>query len=263
MTTFKEIAVTNSESIITITLNNPGRSNALSHTMLNEITDTLLSISSDSKIRCLVFKGADNKVFCSGYDIISIRDDDMMREFRSEHPLEECLKAIENLPYPVIAMMNGHTFGAGLELAITCDLRVCVDTAKIGIPPAKLGVVYSYSGTKKFLNLIGVGYTKELFLIGKSIDAVKAEKIGLVNHVVSKEKIEEFTNNLAVEISENAPLSLSTMKQLINICQRNQKVTPKDEKLIQSLFHKVQNSKDYKEGRKAFVEKRKPIFEGK
>ena len=263
MAKFKEIVVTKTESILTITLNNPERRNVLSPVMLNEIRDAILNLSSGIDIRCVVVKGAGGKVFSSGYDIKAIKDDDMIREFGSGHPLEECFEAIENFSYPVIAMMNGHTFGAGLELAVTCDLRICADTTKIGVPPAKLGLVYSYSGTKKFLNLIGTAYTKELFLIGNSIGAARAEKMGLVNYVVSEDRIEEFTNKLAAEISSNAPLSLSTMKQLIHIWQRNQSITREDEKLIKSLFQKVQESEDYREGQKAFEEKRKPIFKGK
>jgi len=263
MAKFKEIVVTKKESILTITLNNPDKRNVLSPTMLNELRDTLLSFSSDTDTRCVVVRGAGGKAFSSGYDIKALKDDDMMREFGSGHPLEECFSAIDDFPYPVIAMMNGHTFGAALELAVTCDLRVCVDTAQIGIPPAKLGVVYSFSGTKKFLNLIGPAYTKELFLRGHIIDASRAEKMGLVNYVVKESLVEEFTYKLAIEISENAPLSLSTMKKLIHIWQRNQNISAEDEMLIKSMFEKVQDSVDYKEGQKAFEEKRKPQFKGK
>ena len=263
MANLKETIVTEKDTIVTITLNNPDRRNVLSPEMLNEIRDTLLNLSAGSSARCVIIKGAGGKAFSSGYDIKALKNDDMMREFGSGHPLEECFSAIENFPYPVIAMMNGHTFGAAVELAATCDLRVCSDKAKIGIPPAKLGVVYSYSGTKKFLNLIGPAYTKELFLIGNTIDAQRAEKMGLVNYVVSENNIEDFTNKLASEISRNAPLSLSTMKKLIHIWQRNQDITAEDEALIKAMFRKVQDSSDYKEGQKAFEEKRKPVFKGK
>lgn len=263
MPDFKEIIVTSAESITTITLNNPEKKNALSPIMLNEIREVLSQTSLAEATRCVIIKGMGNSVFSSGYDIRSIRSDDMMREFKGGHPLEQCLDTVENFPFPVIAMMNGHTFGAGLELAVTCDIRVCSSTAQMGIPPVKLGLVYSYSGTKKFLNLIGVASAKELFLTGRTINAARAEKIGLVNYVISEDEIEEFTNNLAAEISHNAPLSLSTMKELINVWQRNQSITPEDEKLIKTLFQKVQSSKDYTEGRKAFEERRKPDFTGK
>jgi enoyl-CoA hydratase/carnithine racemase len=160
-------------------------------------------------------------------------------------------------------MINGHAFGGGLELAVTCDLRISVDNALFGMPPAKLGVIYPYSGIRKFLNLVGIGYTKELFLVGRNINAGRAEKIGLVNYVLPRSELEEFTYKLASEICENAPLSMSTMKEMINAWQRNQSIGPHDEETIKEMILKVQESEDYKEGQKAFGEKRKPKFQGK
>ncbi|MGH7792713.1 MAG: enoyl-CoA hydratase-related protein, partial [Thermodesulfobacteriota bacterium] len=172
-------------------------------------------------------------------------------------------KAIENFPYPVIAMMNGHAFGGGLELALTCDLRIAVENALFGMPPAKLGVIYTYTGIRKFLNLIGLGYAKELFLTGRNIDAQRAEKIGLVNYVLPKSELEDFTYKLASEISQNAPISMSTMKQMMNSWQRNQLMSKSDEEQVKEMILKVQESEDYKEGQRAFAEKRKPKFKGK
>jgi len=249
--------------ICIISLNNPEKRNVLTVGMLNEITTLLKQLAEEKIIKCIIFKGEGDKAFSSGYDISAIKDDDMMREFDISHPLEDCLKAIENFPYPVIAMINGHVFGAGLEFAVTCDIRTCADSVKLGMPPAKLGVVYSYSGTKKFLNLIGPAITREIFLTGTPISAERAEKIGLVNHLVDKKNLYKFTMEIAEEISENAPLSLKTMKQLFNIWLKNQPISDKDEKLIKDLFLRVQKSEDYLEGQKAFQEKRKPVYKGK
>ncbi len=160
-------------------------------------------------------------------------------------------------------MINGHAFGAGLEIAVACDYRVCAENAKLGMPPAKLGVLYSFAGIRKFLNLIGAGYTKEMFLIGNTIDANKAEKIGLVNTVKSSEETEEYTLKLADEISHNAPMSMKTMKLMINKWQENQKLTKEQESELMEMIVQVQNSSDYKEGQKAFSEKRKPVYKGK
>ena len=251
------------DKICIISLNNPEKRNVLNISMLNDLTGLFNKLSDTDEIRCVVIKGEGGKAFSSGYDISSIKNDDMMREFASGHPLEECFKAIETFPYPVIAMINGHIFGAGLELAVTCDIRICADHVKLGMPPAKLGVVYSYSGTKKFLHLIGPSNTRELFLTGREINAERAEKMGLVNHIISSENLHQFTTEMAVEISNNAPLSLKTMKQLVNIWQRNQTIYIEDEELIKKLFQEVQNSEDYLEGQKAFQEKRKPVFKGK
>ena len=256
------IIISTRNKICTITLNDPDKRNVLSPIMLNDLAMQLKHLEIENKVRCIVIKGAGNKAFSSGYDISEIRDDDMTREFREDHPLENCLAAIENFPYPIIAMMNGHTFGAGLELAVTCDLRVCSESTKMALPPAKIGVVYSYSGTKKFLNLIGPAYTKELLFTGNTIDAERAERIGLVNFVVNNDIIEKFTYKIAEEISQNAPLSLKTMKKIINTWQKNQTLSNKDKKIIKNLFEKIQESNDYREGQKAFNEKRKPEFKG-
>ena len=251
------------DKICIISLNNPEKRNVLTIEMLNEITGLLNQLTEEDKIRCVVIRGEGGKAFSSGYDISAIKNDDMVREFGTGHPLEDCFKAIEDFPYPVIAMINGHVFGAGLELAITCDIRTSADFIRIGMPPAKLGVVYSYSGTKKFLNLIGTANTRELFFKGSPISAERAEKIGLVNHCLDSLKLYHFTMEIAEEISDNAPLSLKTMKKLFNIWHYNQPISEEDEQLIKEMFTQVQNSEDYQEGQRAFNEKRKPVFKGK
>lgn len=258
-----ELLVDIKDRVLTLTLNKPEKRNLLTLSMLDQITNQLNNLVKENSVRCVVIRGFGEKAFSSGYDISAIGENDMMREYENNHPLISCMKAIERFPYPVIAMMNGHAFGAGLELAVTCDIRICAANAKLGIPPVKLGVVYTYSGIRKFLNLIGPGYTKELFLTGNPVDAKKAEKIGLVNYVVSEEEIEEFTYNFAEEISKNAPLSLNVMKEMINVWERNQTLSKQDEDLIKSLIQNVQNSDDYKEGQRAFEEKRNPVFKGK
>ncbi|HSE84381.1 MAG TPA: enoyl-CoA hydratase-related protein [Thermodesulfobacteriota bacterium] len=265
MSDAKELIVEEKDGICTVTLNRPEKRNSLTPGMLLEIASELKKIQDEGNIRCVVIRGSGDKAFSSGYDISAIGKlkDDMMRDYTGDHPLIIASKAIESFPYPVIAMMNGHAFGGGLEIAVTCDLRISVDSALFGMPPAKLGVIYAYSGVRKFLNLIGLGYTKELFLTGRNIDAKKAEKIGLVNFVLPQSELEEFTYKLASEIAENAPLSMSTMKEMINAWQRSQTLSSGDEEIIKEMILKVQESEDYKEGQRAFGEKRKPKFKGK
>jgi len=261
----KELIIKEEGSICTITLNRPEKRNSLTPDLLIELGSGLERLKEENKIRCVIIRGSGNKAFSSGYDISAIGKikGDMMRDYTDDHPLRVASNAIENFPYPVIAMINGHAFGGGLELAVTCDLRISVDSALFGMPPVRLGVIYTYTGIRKFLNLIGLGYTKELFLIGRSVDAKKAERIGLVNYVLRQSELEEFTYKLASEISENAPLSMSTMKEMINSWQRNQLMSPDDEESVKKMILKVQESEDYKEGQRAFSEKRKPRFQGK
>jgi len=261
LTEVKELIVEQNGAVCTITFNRPEKRNLLTPTILIELSSELKRLEQEDKVRCVVLSGAGDKAFSSGYDISAIGQNDMIKHHEGDHPLGKALRTIESFPYPVIAMMNGHAFGAGLEVAITCDIRVTVDDCLFGMPPAKLGVVYSYTGMKKFLDLIGPGYTKELFLIGRPISSERATEIGLVNFMVSRENIEEFTYEMANEISENAPLSLKTLKQITNVLAKNE-LSAEDEKLIRAMTLEVQNSQDYKEGQKAFSEKRKPEFKG-
>ncbi len=261
MTEVKELIAEQNGAVCTLTLNRPEKRNLLTPDILIQLSSELKRLEQEDKVRCVVLSGAGDKAFSSGYDISAIGQNDMIKHHEGDHPLGKALRTIESFPYPVIAMMNGHAFGAGLELAVTCDIRITVQNCMYGMPPAKLGVVYSYTGMKKFLDLIGPGYTKELFLIGRPISSERATEIGLVNFMVSKENIEEFTYEMANEIAENAPLSLKTLKQITNVLAKNE-LSAEDEKLIRTMTLEVQNSTDYKEGQKAFAEKRKPEFKG-
>lgn len=257
----KEILVKTEGSICTLTLNRPEKRNSLTPGILRLLTEEFLRLGKSTEIRCVVIRGKGDKAFCSGYDIDAISEEEIAIE--NGHPLTEAMQAVKSYPLPVIAMINGHAFGAGLELAACCDLRVCAADAKLAIPPVKLGVIYHYSGIKQFLNLVGPGFTRELFLTGNPVNAERALEKGLVNHVVKKDKLEEFTYGLAEGISENAPLSMISMKKMINIWEEGRPLSEENEELIKSLFAKVRKSSDSKEGKKAFLEKRKPVFKGK
>ncbi|NIP37738.1 MAG: enoyl-CoA hydratase [Candidatus Dadabacteria bacterium] len=257
------LIIENRDLVSIITINRPEKRNVVTPSMLGGIRNTLAELEKAGNTRCVVIRGQGNKAFSSGYDINAIGENDMVNNQNGTNPLPMCAKSIEDFPYPVIAMINGHAFGAGLEIAVSCDYRVCSEKAKLGMPPAKLGVLYSYAGIRKFLNLIGAGFTKEMFLIGNPVDAAKAEKIGLVNTVKSSEEIEEYALKLAEEISQNAPLSMKTMKFMINKWQENQNLSDEQENELVNMILEVQNSSDYKEGQKAFSEKRKPVYKGK
>lgn len=256
----KEILVKTEGSICTLTINRPEKRNSLTSETLGLLTEKFLNLGEIPEIRCVVITGSGDRAFCSGYDIAAISEEEIAIE--NSHPLTEAMRAVKSYPLPVIAMINGHAFGAGLELAVTCDLRVCADDAKLAIPPVKLGVTYHYSGIKQFLNLVGPGFTRELFLTGNPVNAERALEKGLVNHVVKRDKLEEFTYGLAEGISENAPLSMISMKKMINIWEQGGPLSEENEELIRSLFAKVRESSDSKEGKKAFLEKRKPVFKG-
>ena len=257
----KEILVKTENSVCTLTLNRPEKRNSLAPETLGLLTGEFLRLGKNTDIRCVVIRGSGDRAFCSGYDIAAISEEEIAIE--NAHPLTEAMRAVKSYPLPVIAMINGHAFGAGLELAVTCDLRVCADDAELAIPPAKLGVTYHYSGIRQFLNLVGPGFTRELFLTGNPVSAERALEKGLVDHVVKRDELEKFTYALARGISENAPLSVMSMKKMINIWEEEKPLSEKSEELLKSLFAKVRESSDSREGKKAFLEKRKPVFEGK
>jgi len=261
----KELVTEQKDAICTITFNRPEKRNAVTPRLLNDLVVELKRLEADDSIKCVIITGAGEKAFSSGYDISAIgqHEDEMMRDYRGNHPLVAAVKAIEGFPYPVIAMINGHAFGGGLEIALTCDLRIATEKALFSMPPAKLGVIYTYTGIRRFINLIGVGHTKELFLLGRAINAERAQTIGLVNHVLPAEDLERFTYTMAMEIASNAPLSMKAMKEMINSWQKSQTLTPADEERVKELIMAVQESDDYVEGQKAFAEKRAPVFKGK
>ena len=262
MSELKELIVEENGPICTISFNRPEKRNLVTPLMLTELSSELKRLTDEDKVRCVILRGSGDKAFSSGYDIHAIGDNDMIKHHVGDHPLGRALRTVEDFPYPTIAMLNGHAFGAGFEIAVTCDIRIAVDDSLFGMPPAKLGVVYSHSGMKKFVDLIGPGYTKELFLVGRPVSSERAKEIGLVNFMVSREEIEKFTYDMANEISENAPLSLKTLKNIINVLEKKE-IRNEDEKIIRNMTVDVQNSEDYKEGQKAFAEKRKPEFKGK
>lgn len=256
----KKLLVETENSVCTLTLNRPEKRNSLTRETLELMRDEVRRLAKNPDVRCLVITGAGDKAFCSGYDIGSISGEEYDG---GDHPLAEAMEAVRNHPLPVIAMINGHAFGAGLELAASCDIRVCADDAKFAVPPAKLGVTYGREGVRKLLALAGPGLTREMFLTGNPIDAERAGEKGLVSHVVKREDLAEFTYSLAKEISENAPLSMISLKKTINILEEGKPLSKEDEELIRSLARKVRESEDSEEGKKAFAEKRKPVFGGR
>ena len=262
MAEVRELITEEKGAVCTLTLSRPEKRNLITPGMLEEVSSELERLQQEDKVRCVVITGAGDKAFSSGYDIGAIGKNDMIAHHKGDHPLGRALRTIENFPYPIVGMMNGHAFGAGLELAITCDIRIAVNDCLFGMPPAKLGVVYSHSGLKKFIDLIGPGYTKELFLIGKPISSERAFEIGLVNFIVDRDQLEGSAYGIANEIAESAPLSLKALKKITNILSSDE-LSSEDEKLIREMTLEVQNSQDYKEGQKAFSEKRKPEFKGK
>ena len=237
-------------------ISNPAKRGALDH----EILDTLAATVKQLESRCLVITG-DDKMFSAGYDIGNL-DEQQFAE-RSEklvaHPFHAALEVIEAYEFPVIASLNGHAIGGGLELALTADIRIAARGIRLGMPPAKLGLIYSHTGLKKFLETIGLAHTNELFFSGRNIDAERALEIGLVNHVVDGDDLDGIAGSLAAEIAANAPIALRGNKRIIRELRKAEFELPEElERELIELRESCFYTEDFREGVRAFGEKRPP-----
>jgi enoyl-CoA hydratase/carnithine racemase len=254
------------EGVVRLTISNREKRNALDHPILDAITATLTELSSgEPGTRCVVVTGA-HGMFSAGYDIGEIPDEEF--EERAErlvaHPFTEAIDALESFPYPTLAVLPGHTIGGGLELALACDLRVAKQDITLGMPPAKLGLVYSHTGLRRFIDAIGAARTRELFLLGSYIDAPTALAWGLVNRLAPAEELDAVALEVASELAGNAPLSQLGNKRVIGaLLHAESELAPEAEEELVELRRASFASQDMREGMKAFAEKRPPRWSGR
>ena len=244
------------DGVVRLRIANPERRGALDH----EILDTLAATVSELDARCLVITGSD-RVFSAGYDLGNLEG----REFEENaeklvaHPFHDAIEALEAYPYPVIAQINGHAIGGGLELALTCDIRIAARGIRVGMPPAKLGLIYSHTGLRKFVDVCGPANTAELFYVGRNVEAERGLAMGLLNHVVAPSELEATTISMAAEIAANAPLSLAGNKRILREIRAHAAALPDDvERELIELRESCFRSEDFAEGVRAFGEKRPP-----
>jgi enoyl-CoA hydratase/carnithine racemase len=252
--------------VVRLTIANPEKRNALDHPILDAITATLTELTGHAgdTAGCVMITGG-HGMFSAGYDISEIPSEEF--EQRAErlvaHPFTEAIEALEAYPYPTLAALSGHTIGGGLELALACDLRVAKDDIKLGMPPAKLGLVYSHTGVRRFIDTVGAARTRELFLLGRYIDAPTALCWGLVNRVVAAAELEDVALALAGELAGNAPLSQTGNKHVIAaLLNAEGELSDEVEKELIALRAASFASQDMREGMRAFAEKRAPRWRG-
>ncbi len=252
------------DHVARLTISNPAKRNALDHPILDAIAAVLEELAAQGEVRCVVVTGA-HGMFSAGYEINEFADGKFEEEAERlvAHPFTNAIEALEEYPYPTLAALPGHTIGGGLELALACDLRVAADGIKLGMPPAKLGLVYSHTGLRRFIDAIGATRTRELFLLASYIDADTALQWGLVNRVVSAAELEGLALGLAAEIAGNAPLSQRGNKRVIASLLRARSRLPEDvERELMELRRASFASQDMREGMSAFAEKRAPRWRG-
>ncbi|HTD58682.1 MAG TPA: enoyl-CoA hydratase/isomerase family protein [Solirubrobacteraceae bacterium] len=251
-------------AVVRLTISNPQKRNALDQQILDAIAAVLEEESSLSQSRCVLITGS-HGMFSAGYEIGEIGDGSFVEEAESliAHPFTEAIDALEGFPFPTLAALPGHTIGGGLELALACDLRIGAEQIKLGMPPAKLGLVYSHTGLRRFIDAIGVARTRELFLLGSYIDAATAQQWGLVNMLAPAAELERAALDIARELAANAPLSQTGNKRVIAALLRAQGALPEEveEELIE-LRRASFESHDLHEGMSAFAEKRTPRWRG-
>ena len=252
------------EAVARLRISNPERRNALDHDILDALAETLPQLDRGIETRCILITGAP-PVFSAGYDIATIPEKTFERDAEAlvAHPFHAAMEKLARHPWPTVAAINGHCLGGALELAITCDLRICAAGAKLGMPPAKLGLIYGHTGLRKFLDTVGLARTKELFLTGRNFGAQRAEQIGLVNEVVDDERLEADSVELAAEIAANAPLSMRGNKSAIDLLNSNPELTEQQEAGLIALRESCFASEDLREGIRAFAEKRRPEWTGR
>jgi enoyl-CoA hydratase len=246
-----------------VIFNHPERRNAISSEMWRAIPPLLAAYEADPEVRVVVFAGAGDKAFVSGADISQFDNERQNREANEIYSAQSAAatRAMAQLQKPSIAMIRGFCIGGGLAVALTCDLRIASDDARFAIPAARLGLGYGFEGVRRLVDVVGPAYASEILFTARQLDATEAWRCGLVNRVVPVPELETALRACAALISENAPLTIRASKLAIQEALKD----PERRKLdrLEAAVAACFESADYAEGRRAFLEKRKPRFEGR
>jgi len=246
-----------------VIFNNPVRRNAVSLEMWEATARILDDFSKDNDVHVVVLTGAGDKAFVSGADISRFENERANEEAiaRYNQTVERANAAIYDYPKPTIAMIRGFCIGGGVGLALCCDLRICSDDSRFAVPAAKLGLGYAFHGLKKLVDVVGPSFAKEIFYTARQFDAEEARAMGLVNRVVKAAELEAYVKQYADTIGENAPMTIATTKFIIGEVVKDE--SKRDLAKCAAMVKKCFESDDYTEGRRAFMEKRTPVFTGR
>jgi len=241
----------------------PARRNAISDAMWRAIPPAMKQFDADAEVRCVAFRGAGTEAFSAGADISEFEKNRASTESVGGYDtlLDQVLHSIQNSPKPSVAMIYGYCFGGGLEIALACDLRYCAAAAQFSIPAAKLGIAYNVEGHKRLLETVGHARAREIMFLGRRYPAQEALAMGLVHRVLPDAELETFTEQVIAELAANAPLSIANTKTLLEEYAKS--VGAPDHARMRAAMERCARSEDYQEGRRAFMEKRKPKFKGR
>ena len=260
--TTKKILAEAEGAVGQVTINNPDRRNAISLEMWEGLSEAFDAFSADPTIRCVVITGAGQKAFASGADI------SQFKENRSNAKAAEAYARISmagrmkmlNFEKPLIARIQGFCMGGGLGIALAADIRIASDDSAFGVPAARLSIAYDRVNLRNLVHLVGPSKAKEILITAKRYPAIEAAAMGLINGCVPVDELDAAVADITNRIAENAPLSMRASKLIINEVMKDDEAF--DEVLAEDLTRACFDSRDYQEGQDAFMNKRKPVFEG-
>jgi enoyl-CoA hydratase len=246
-----------------IRFNNPAKHNALSVDMWEAVPPLLDLARDDDRVRLVVFSGAGEKAFVSGADISQFEDMRAAREAVAyyEKMAEKTLMGIHDFPKPTLSCIRGYCIGGGVNVAISCDIRIASTDSVFSIPAARLGLGYRYSAMKNLVDLVGPGAAKDLFFTARRVDAAEAKAMGLVSRTCAPDALDALLAEYSGALAENAPLTVMAGKAIMGEILKPSPDLDMD--LCTSLIRGCFESSDYTEGRTAFMQKRKPVFTGR
>lgn len=245
-----------------LVFNNPERHNAVSLDMWEAAEAVIADFKADATIRAMVVSGAGGKAFVSGADISKFEKDRATKEAIARYSVivERAYDAFASFPKPTIAMICGDCIGGGLALALCCDMRICTDASKFGVPAARLGLGYPFKGIKRLVDVVGPSFAKEIFYTARQFTAAEAQTTGLVNRALRSDALEKYVEDYTASIAGNAPLTVDSVK--FTVGEAMKAASERDLQACADGVAACFASNDYKEGRAAFMEKRKPHFTG-
>lgn len=245
-----------------IIFDQPARRNAINGAMWRGIAPAVARFDADAEVRCMAFRGAGTEAFSAGADISEFESNRAARASVDEYDnlLDQVLHAIQGSLKPSVAMIFGYCLGGGVEIALACDLRYCAASAKFGIPAAKLGLAYNVEGHKRLLETVGHARAREIMFLGRRYSADEALTMGLVHNVLPDAELDVYVKNVLQTLCENAPLSIANSKTIIEEYVKS--TGAPDTARMRAAIERCARSADYAEGRRAFMEKRKPRFRG-
>jgi enoyl-CoA hydratase/carnithine racemase len=256
-----EILFSRDGQIATVALSNPDKLNALDLGMWKRLSETMRELDRDKSLRCAVLRGAGEKAFAAGADIAEFEKARKNSKSAKKYgeAIEAAMASVRDCRHPTVALIRGACVGGGLEIASQCDLRICGESSRFGVPIAKLGLVVGYGEMKGLMDLVGRAAALEILLEGRILSAAEAKSMGLVNRIVADDKVEEESIAAARRIAEGAPLVARWHKKFARRLANPRAVTAKERNEAYACF----DTEDFREGVSAFLAKRKPEFRGK